>query len=1165
MQTVQWRWLVSRGARRELQRRVRANLFILWSAGAGALGLALVCLYGHFGRGLGALEAQGAGAAMPAGSRRSFSAEKFAFQGKSGTFEVQATATGVEITPIKPRTARAGKSGPTSALRGAPAKVETIFIARGGDARAEEASGHVVVEGDDRILIERGNSVEELHDAGEGVEQRWIFERSPEGTGDLVVRLRVSGQEHAGETTEELRFTDPSSGLGVRCGPATWVDARGVKTSVMARYSGGEIELRVAEATLDASVYPAVLDPIWEPVIEAIAAPSPTSVVGDDAFQGFPSVAFGQVEIDPSDLKPGYLAIWLDVRRYPAIRVRGARLNQNGGVLDKTGFTIYEGYSVSPAVTSDGVGYFVVWEGDPAIQGNTYVTKIFGALVDPGGKLVKGPEVIGGAAFKGGGGLSVAFDSSTSSYLVVWSGYEAGVTGPQVKAARVSSQDLTVESTIDVFVSMDKSFGAAIACGGAKCLVTWIDEDTHEVRGALVGPDDSVTAKLSFGTGLINGPYLKPAVSLAGDDYYLVAWTAPGGVAGMRVATDGSLLDSDPIMIASDGEIPALARGAKDKVLATWIAPDPWGIDQAVAWKWVDTATPMNAGQPPEIVDGADYFLSTACGGDGSNCAIVWQQYIPLPSPDNNNEADIRAAYVGDPSLASPFTVTKNLVEQRHPEVTANKENGFILAFATNGFLAEQQVVAFPHSDGFQSPLKFKQPVHDEWYAGPAIAWGNDGGYLVAWAGWDVLGAKGLGIGGSLAINSGSPIVEFIIPATELDSTLSKPAVVFDGAGYLIAWRAQIHDAADAILVARQDASVPSDEAPVTLIDAAQSDSDYYGPPAIAHGGANSMLVWNRSGLYAARVAMVNGELTNLDPGGIKLYQPPPFTFDPDITASPPDVASDGNGSYLVVWKPEESDGAPRIYGSRITQDGIQLDQGFPISPPGASKVCCPRVAFDGHSYLAVWQDLSNGQPRMLSTWVSRRGIVSGVTESGQKVFEVSPTTLWGPASDVASNGEGRSLVAYTRSDFDTGGVHVDVNRIQARYVNNPCLIPKDGVCSTKPVPVCHDPGECLPNPVADNPNEEPYTCSSPTPKADGAECENGLCFNGKCDPDPPAGSGGLTSSGGFESSGSPELNGSGCGCRIAPSPADGAGWASALLAAALGSYARRQRPTRRC
>ena len=78
-----------------------------------------------------------------------------------------------------------------------------------------------------------------------------------------------------------------------------------------------------------------------------------------------------------------------------------------------------------------------------------------------------------------------------------------------------------------------------------------------------------------------------------------------------------------------------------------------------------------------------------------------------------------------------------------------------------------------------------------------------------------------------------------------------------------------------------------------------------------------------------------------------------------------PAVAFDG-ATYLVVWEEQPPAASRDIYAARVSEAGVVLDPvGIPISK-AAGNQRAPAVSFDGTSFVVVWQDGNPGVPSRL-------------------------------------------------------------------------------------------------------------------------------------------------------------------------------------------------------
>jgi hypothetical protein len=185
---------------------------------------------------------------------------------------------------------------------------------------------------DGHLEISRGPAVEHVRNTDAGVEQSWAFAERPTGEGDLTVRVRVTGCAYARRSEGGLHFADEKTGVGVRYGRATWVDARGKHVSVEGVFADGEIALVVPRESVEGAAYPAVLDPMISPIIGpefGMDNPVLGPARGDEES---PAVA--------SD-GTNFLVVWIDSRANPNGNIYAARVSPAGTLLDPTGIDVH--------------------------------------------------------------------------------------------------------------------------------------------------------------------------------------------------------------------------------------------------------------------------------------------------------------------------------------------------------------------------------------------------------------------------------------------------------------------------------------------------------------------------------------------------------------------------------------------------------------------------------------------------------------------------------------------------------------------------------------------------------------------------------------------------------------------------------------------------------
>jgi len=120
--------------------------------------------------------------------------------------------------------------------------------------------------------------------------------------------------------------------------------------------------------------------------------------------------------------------------------------------------------------------------------------------------------------------------------------------------------------------------------------------------------------------------------------------------------------------------------------------------------------------------------------------------------------------------------------------------------------------------------------------------------------------------------------------------------------------------------------------------------------------------------------------------------------------------ASFGGGVFLVVWQDLRNGKDWDVYAARITPNGKVLDPDGILVSGGPHNQAKPQLAWDGQSFLVVWQDFRNG--KLYQIYAARVSADGKVLEpQGIKLAESNVYHCHDPV--VASGGSGRSLVLW--------------------------------------------------------------------------------------------------------------------------------------------------------
>jgi hypothetical protein len=905
------------------------------------------------------------------------------------------------------------RSQGTTVATGAPVSFETTSIARAGASTSLGAAARV--DGDGSLLIDRGVAAERLRDGEDGVEQSWTFARAPAGGGDLTIRIAATGEQYIGATSSGLHFADAQTGLGVRYGTATWIDARGARTSVASSYEGGAIVLTVPEAIVESSAYPAVLDPTIGSefgIDTPVTAPAPRN-------QSMAQVAFDGTN---------YLVVWTDGRNGVA-QVVGARVTRAGAVLEPSGILIASGAnSLQPALAFDGANYLVVWR--DARNLTTSGNDIYGTRVSKAGAVLDGTGFAISTATDDQSRPRVMFGGST--YLVVWEDARnlenAISTFVDIYGARVSKAGALLDSTgIAISNGPDQQFSPSLSFDGTNFFVVWQDYRDTLVTGAnIMGARVSPAGVLGDGPPDFGGIAISnaatdqflPEVAFDGTNY-LVVWEdsrnfASNGddIFATRVSKAGVVLDGTTTGIA-------ISTAANDQRIPT-VKCD--GVNCLVVWDDKRSGTSRDiygtrVSRPGVLIDGPSATggipISTASDDqvtptlvfDGTGYFVTWEDF----RNDAATGGDIFAARVATSGTVLDLqgrlvsTIVTNT--ESHPAVGFDGTRYLVVWQDNRGTLDNDIFGALVSPTGtLLTPAFDISNVGASDQIRPSVAFDGTR-YLVAWmdfrngVDFDVYGALVSTLGGVI---SGSGIVIRAAPGDQ-----SAPAVAATSGQFLVVWQ-DLESGHDYDIVGSIVTGATGTATTFTISGAPEDQL----APAVASSGSSFLVAWEDysagtgfADIHGRRVDASNGRVT-----GAEIV-----VSDADNHQLAPSIDFDGKSNYLVVWQDERNTATTGgdVYGARVSTTGSVVDgSGIAIST-AAGEQTNPVVVFDlaSQRHLAVWEDGRSGtQIDLFGTELTTKGAVTnaaGIAIATEANDKLSPT--------LVGNAKGQVMVAYQR------------------------------------------------------------------------------------------------------------------------------------------------------
>jgi hypothetical protein len=220
--------------------------------------------------------------------------------------------------------------------------------------------------------------------------------------------------------------------------------------------------------------------------------------------------------------------------------IRGARVSQEGIVLDAAGITIATG-SGTPSVVFDGTYFLVIW-----VNGS----EIYGARVDTDGNVLDESPIqltSGGNAYVRP--ISIVFDGT--NHFIVWR-----TTGDRIYGIRVSSGLVALDAPGGF--NIGSGFYPWVAFDGTNYMLAWHKWGNGlDIYGARVTTDGNVLSPGQFPICTVGNNQDHASIAFGGTNYLVVWHDFTTGnerndtAWGARVSTDGTVLDNPSIKISN--------------------------------------------------------------------------------------------------------------------------------------------------------------------------------------------------------------------------------------------------------------------------------------------------------------------------------------------------------------------------------------------------------------------------------------------------------------------------------------------------------------------------------------------------------------------------------------------------------------------------------------
>ncbi len=677
-----------------------------------------------------------------------------------------------------------------------------------------------------------------------------------------------------------------------------------------------------------------------------------------------------------------YFVVWEDYRSGGNPVIYGARVNQNGIVLDTAGIPISAAYCHSPDVAYDGTNYFVIWEDERNGYDNC---DIYGARVTCDG-IVLDP---GGIPISTAGSRqeypAIAYDGV--NYLVVWEDRRNGES--DIYGSRVSPDGIVLDPAgIPISTANNAQILPSIAFNGDIYLVVWDDyrNGMQDIYGTRVTPAGIVLDSAGIPVCVVANNQSCPAVSFDGTNF-MVTWeddrNGTCDIYGARISAAGIVIDTTGIPITTVLEHqnrPALAFDTA-YYLVVWedsrncsTTTDIYGTRIKTDGGVIDTSGVListniyffHQDLPAILFNGTDYF-------------VVWEE------ERNNSNYNIYGARIdrsGAVLDTVPIPISTSRYLQKEPSIAFDGTNYFVVwRDSRNEIYSSDIYGARINTSGIiidTMGIPITTRVNDQ--RQPVIAF--DGmNYLIVWADrrnsidYDIYGAK---------VNTQGAVLDTII-ILDTPGYQWQPAIAFDGINYFVVWedyrnyKAEIYGTR----INRDGVVIDTNGIPISL------SLNYCCNPAIAFDGVNYLIAWeeNRPGTYWDIIGC------RVNQSGVLIDSTPIIISNAPNSQWSPAVKFDGL-CYNIVWQDSRNNHWD-IYGASVSREGT-VTGSFNVSSQAGEQVC-PAITANGDSIFVVysgWCDAIVGFPANTMRIWGKFLVPTGIVEENNQDYDLTAHRL---------------------------------------------------------------------------------------------------------------------------------------------------------------------------
>ncbi|HRM67977.1 MAG TPA: PKD domain-containing protein, partial [Thauera phenylacetica] len=521
-------------------------------------------------------------------------------------------------------------------------------------------------------------------------------------------------------------------------------------------------------------------------------------------------------------------------------------------------------------------------------------------------------------------------DGSNHGKLVVE--FNAAATVPAVESV---IENLTYQNTSsNPFASRTISIRVTDGDGGASDARFVTLNVTPEVDGAV----PSLVLEPEVNT-TVAGQQTNPSIAHLADGGYVVVWTDEGGADGSSYGVYGQRYDADDNAVGGEFRVNTTTTGAQYESQVVGLSAGGF----AVVWR--------------------------SDNQDGSGAGVYAQVF-------NGS-----GAAVGGETLVNTLTTSN----QYQPDLTASADGGFVVAWYHDYYSAsntEYSDIFFQRLDASGAKLgaetRANPPLGSTFVtqSEPAIAWLDDGGFVVVWTDSSSTDGDGTGVFGQRFDASGNALGTAFRANTYTDGNQYEPDVAaLEDGGWIAVWRSDGQDLSGAGVYAQRYAADGTTVGTEFRVNTTTPSNQY--EPAVT-GLANGGWVVSWTDQYGAAANTYDVFLQQYDAAGRQVDGETLVNSYVPYVQHQPAITAMADGGFVVAW-------SSYVYSSDQNGDGL---------PDGGNDTYEIRLQRFSNTAPQISPFTVNGQEEAVIVLDAQLFIDSFSDAEGQNLAAIRITTL---------------------------------------------------------------------------------------------------------------------------------------------------------------------------